>query len=684
MMKNLLNLRLSYIIASVALLPILAVVGFSIFLVAKEANILTSVNSVEKLTDLSVTMSNLVHEMQKERGATAVFVGSSGQKFNEELATQRIETDQKLDALNHFLADFDEASYGSAFLARFNGIIKTLDELTAVRAKISSLSIPKADAIGYYTGSNGAVLDLVTSLAELSPDPTLSNQLVAYSSFLKGKERAGIERAVGAGGFTAGVFTVPALEKFAKLIAEQNVYNNTFLSYATQDQRGRFDALMSGEAAQDVDRMRDIAKSGGLAGALQGLEGATWFGRISAKINGLKEIEDSLASDLGIQMGQISRAALLGLSLSAAFAFGAIICSIAASFLIARALTGMVGEIVIVMNDLSEGNLEIELPEKRENEIGEMVKAITVFQSNGVERARLEQEQAEAARLSEAESDRLRGVADQLENVLSESMTGIEASVTDLKETGSMLEKAAASGHECSSSATDASSQAASNVQTVATAAEEMGASINEITTQTTRSQVISGQALEMSEQAASNMSVLETKASSVGDIVQLINDIAAQTNLLALNATIEAARAGDAGKGFAVVASEVKSLATQTASATEEITSQISSLQDASTTVSETVTNIGSIVREVSENITSISAAMEEQSAATQEVARSAQEASQRTSEVDTNVAQVAVAAEQTGTASDGVVRSSNDLSGQAESLKTSVSGLLKELRAS
>jgi methyl-accepting chemotaxis protein len=175
----------------------------------------------------------------------------------------------------------------------------------------------------------------------------------------------------------------------------------------------------------------------------------------------------------------------------------------------------------------------------------------------------------------------------------------------------------------------------------------------------------------------------LSAAAQKIGDVVKLISDIASQTNLLALNATIEAARAGDAGKGFAVVASEVKSLANQTAKATEEISAQVASMQGATNDAVQAIHSIGGTIGTINEIATTIASAVEEQGAATQEIARNVQEAAQGTGQVSSNIVGVNQAASETGAASSQVLASAEELGKQAETLRADVDQFLANIRA-
>jgi len=287
----------------------------------------------------------------------------------------------------------------------------------------------------------------------------------------------------------------------------------------------------------------------------------------------------------------------------------------------------------------------------------------------------------ESEKAKKAEIDAL---ADGFEaNVLGIVET-VASAATELSHTAEGMSATAETTVEQSSAVSTAAEQATSNVSVIAASAEEMGRSVQEIAEQVAHSTRITGEAVERAEQTNETFERMSKSSDKIGEVVKLISDIAEQTNLLALNATIESARAGEAGKGFAVVAAEVKSLANQTAKATEDIAAQIQEMQEIARQSVEAIGAIKTTIEEINTVSMSVNAAVEEQSAATQEIARSTQEAAVGTQEVSGTITKVLDGARETGDASNQVVSAAGELGQQAETLREEVSKFLVSVRAS
>jgi methyl-accepting chemotaxis protein len=263
------------------------------------------------------------------------------------------------------------------------------------------------------------------------------------------------------------------------------------------------------------------------------------------------------------------------------------------------------------------------------------------------------------------------------------TLSAVTAAATHMTRTANTMSSIAEKTADRSTVVAAASTEASANVQTVAAAAEELAKSIAEISHQVAQSSRVAAEAARRAERTNASIQGLEGAAHKVGEVVQLINDIASQTNLLALNATIEAARAGEAGRGFAVVASEVKSLATQTAMATDDIGGQIGGIQSSTKEAVQAIMEISSVIAQINQISSSVAASIEEQGRATQEIARNANEAAKGTTESSSSISSVMEAAGDTGTAANEVLDAAKEVAALSENLHAQVDGFLQKIRA-
>ena len=348
--------------------------------------------------------------------------------------------------------------------------------------------------------------------------------------------------------------------------------------------------------------------------------------------------------------------------------------------LAARPIRVMTG----AMTQLADGDVDVPIPAtERHDEIGAMAKALQVFKDNARRARELAAEQESEQARKAARGTAIEREIGDFDAAISAALGKLSAAAEGMRATSTALGGTVETTERQAAAVAAASTLASTNVQTVASAGEQLSTSIAEIGRRVSDSTVITQQAVDQATQTDAKIKGLAEAARRIGDVVKLINDIAGQTNLLALNATIEAARAGEAGKGFAVVASEVKSLANQTAKATEEISTKIAEIQSATADSVEAIKTITETIERISGIATTIAAAVEEQGAATKEIARNVGEAAKGAEDVSANILGVTEATGETRKAASQVLSAAQGLNAESENLRSQIGGFLTRIRA-
>jgi len=369
---------------------------------------------------------------------------------------------------------------------------------------------------------------------------------------------------------------------------------------------------------------------------------------------------------------------------------------LAISLTLARHVIGPVARMSRVMNRLAEGEMEFDVADtKRSDELGAMARSVEVFRQSALEMEQLRAQQAEQERADAERQDAqrrqvaaektksLHSLADNFDRSVNAAVDQVSSAAGQMQQSARQMTGTIDQSTAQSAAVAAAAEEASTNVQTVAAAAEELSGSINEVSRQVSKCASIAQRAAAEAGETETQITTLSDATNRIGDVVKLINDVASQTNLLALNATIEAARAGEAGKGFAVVAGEVKTLAGQTANATDEIGAQISGIQSAASDFVDAMRRVAGTIDTINEIATSIAAAVEQQNAATGEISRNVHEASAATRQVSENIASISDNAQDSSATAETVADAAKELVSQSESLHDAVAGFIKDIRA-
>jgi methyl-accepting chemotaxis protein len=384
----------------------------------------------------------------------------------------------------------------------------------------------------------------------------------------------------------------------------------------------------------------------------------------------LKKVTERITNtaEIGVAFGAFAIAVLIG---TAIFSI--------------RAIGKPIRRIAEMLLEFANGSRQFEIPyTARRDEVGHVARAAQTLRDNIVRLEKLESEQKDISTQAAAErKTMLSSLADNFEEVVGQIVRAVAAAAADLEVAAATLTKNAKATQQLSASVSVISGQASNSVQSVAAVTSEVGASIEEISRQVLLSLQIAEEAVKQAQDTDARIAGLSRSTASIGDVVAIINQIAGQTNLLALNATIEAARAGEAGRGFAVVASEVKTLASQTAKATDTIKTQIAEAQNTTEAFVLAIKQIGATIGRISEISASITTAVDAQNAATKEIARNVSQAAQGAAEVASNISEVNQDAQETDIESAKVLQSAQFLSAESRRLESEMKNFIQTVRA-
>ncbi len=380
-MKFFQNLKLAQKLALMVLVPVVVMVGFAAIEAISVFSLRQTTVQLQAMTELSVNSSNLVHELQKERGMTAGFIGSMGQKFATEIIGQRQMTNEKIKVLHDFLEELDASAMGEKFHAGLQDALGRLELITQERGAVDSLDIELNDALGYYNGTNAALLGVISQMSLLSPEEELALMIAAYGNYLQGKERAGIERALMSAVFAEDRFVGATLNRFMSLITTQNVYADVFSSLAREQDKAYYTSTMQGEFIDETGRMRRVAVDKATTGEF-GIDPVYWFKMQTGKINLLKKVEDHLAVGLGGKATELKAAATIELIVTLTIALIGLLVSAGLGAYIGRGIRAQMGgepaHIEEIANSIARGSLDMELQSDKGKPTGVYAAMITM------------------------------------------------------------------------------------------------------------------------------------------------------------------------------------------------------------------------------------------------------------------------------------------------------------------
>jgi len=543
------------------------------------------VDQKEKLTELitlSESLSRLIHETQKERGASAGYLGSHGKKFKEILPKQRKLTDKRIQEYKQVVAKIDFKQFPSEFKSEIDKLNQYLAELPQIRKKVDNFQISVQDEVKWYSNMNAQILKIIGMSATYAPNEKIAMDLAAYTSFLKAKERAGIERAVLSATFGANKFLPGMYTKFVTLVAKQEAYIDDFLTFANKEMKEMYKKAISNPAFKEVQKMRDIAIMMHKEGNFN-VDPEYWFKTITKKINVLKQIDDKIAEIIKSDLAKIKDTAIRDVVIGTAL----IIIIILFSYMIVKSFSVQIGSLKnLILMMAKNKDLSIDVKIYEDDEFGEIRKALREFLSSL-------QEVMLSAHRSSVEN----------KQVTSTLKNSFEKITDNIQKEADIVIEASKKADDIREKLTNEAQTSKAVKENILQANDSLKAAI-EIIEKTLRN---IEQNAQNENELALKLQQLSQDAEQVKNVLTVIREIADQTNLLALNAAIEAARAGEHGRGFAVVADEVRKLAERTQKSLGEIDATINVIVQAINATSDDMNKNVESVNKVTENTSEV-----------------------------------------------------------------------------